>query len=85
MSYGCVACLHGQNQLLGDPALRLIVEVESSVDSFICTLLLLDRPGPNKPERPPLELVWVFSGQGLGIRQGYRLSNHVEFSPALDN
>src|ERR1700682_535205 len=54
-----------------DNLLRLarpfIVEEESSIYPLVGPPLFINRASPDKSKSPPLQLVWVFCGEGLSV------------------
>ena len=46
------------------------------VYSLVSAFLLFNRPRPNKPERPPLELIGIGFGQGRSIGKAFRFAHY---------
>ncbi len=59
----------GENNLLALAALVLIVEVKTTIDALVRTLLLLQRTRTDQTKRPPLKLIGIILGESLSAGQ----------------
>lgn len=66
-----LASFHGQDDLLRLAGLMFIVEIDSPVDAFVCAFLLFRWSRADKPQRPPLELIWIGLGERLSAANVY--------------
>ena len=58
---------------------RVVAEKNLAVNAVIRTFLLLDRPGADQSERPPLELIFVLLGENRGFVRRGRFANGDDF------
>ena len=75
MGHRCMPGLDRQDDLRGLARRPFVVEVQSTVDALVCTLLLLGRASANKANSPPLELVRIVVGESLSILDSGWLAN----------